>query len=56
MLTLPNTIDLSLTIRSTELVPYSRKALLFSIQKTVIAEYDNVLVSGSNNLFAICTR
>lgn len=50
LLTLPNTIDLSLTIRNTELMPYSRRALLFGIQKTVVAEYGNVLLMSKQNL------
>lgn len=50
MFALPNTLDLSLAIRSTELMPYTRRALLFGIQKTLIAEYNKILLLSKQNL------
>lgn len=31
-------------------MPYSRRALLFGIQNTVVAEYDNILLLSKQNL------
>jgi hypothetical protein len=37
-------------MKSAELMPYSRRALLFGIQKTVVGEYGNVLLLSKQSL------
>jgi hypothetical protein len=47
---LPNTLDISFTIRTFGLIPYSRKALLFGVQKTIIAGYGDALLASKQGL------
>jgi len=47
---LPNTLDIDFSIPCAELIPYSRKVLLFGVQKIIAAEYRNALLMSRQNL------
>ena len=47
---MPNTLDIAFSIPCVELIPYSRKALLFGVQKIIAAEYGSALLMSHQDL------
>jgi hypothetical protein len=47
---LPNTLDIAFSIPCAELIPYSRKTLLFGTQKIIAAEYRDALQMSHQDL------
>lgn len=41
---------MSLSIKNTELMPYSRRAIMFGIQKTIAHEYGKILLMSTQSL------
>ncbi|MGI0038177.1 MAG: hypothetical protein ACREAO_00030 [Nitrososphaera sp.] len=47
---MPNTLDIAFSIPCAELIPYSRKVLLFGVQKIIAAEYGSALLMSHQDL------